>query len=254
LTALTREISAAFGECQLTHLGRVPIDIDRARAQHDAYEWALVELGCTVRRIDSGAGMPDAVFIEDSAVVLPEGAVMARPGAVSRRAETAAVATTLARHGLPLRHILEPGTLDGGDVLLVGRRLFVGASSRTNAAGAAQLARLLRPLGYAVETVPVTGCLHLKSAVTAVSGDTLLINRDRVDAGAFSGLTLIDVDPDEPHGANALLVGRSVVFPSAFPKTRRRLEAGGLRVRSVDVDELAKAEGAVTCCSLIFDA
>lgn len=253
LMAITREISAAFQTCELTHLERVPIDLDRARAQHAAYEWALVEAGCTVRRLDSGADMPDAVFVEDIALVLDEGAVICRPGVESRRAETPGVLEALARHGRPLQHIKAPGTLDGGDVLVVGRQVFVGASARTNGAGIDQLARILEPVGYAVRAVPVRGCLHLKSAATAIAPDTVLINRERVPADAFTGLSLLDIDPQEPDGANALAIADVVVYPTAFPRTRERLERRGLRVRPVDVDELLKAEGAVTCCSVIFE-
>jgi len=251
--AITREISSAFQNCQLTHLARVAIDLERARAQHDAYEWALVELGCTVRRVDTAAEMPDSVFVEDAAVVFREGAVIARPGAESRRAETPAVAEALARFGLSHRDIQEPGTLDGGDVLVVGRNVFVGASRRTNAAGINQLRQIITRLGYSVRAVPVEDCLHLKSAVTAVAQKTLLINRSWVAPDAFGDLRLIDVDDDEPHAANALLVGDVVICAAAFPKTRARLEQHGLRVKIVDVDEIAKAEGGVTCCSLIFE-
>ena len=251
--AITREISSAFQNCQLTHLARVAIDLERARAQHDAYEWALVELGCTVRRVDTAAEMPDSVFVEDAAVVFREGAVIARPGAESRRAETPAVAEALARFGLSHRDIQEPGTLDGGDVLVVGRNVFVGASRRTNAAGINQLRQIITRLGYSVRAVPVQDCVHLKSAVTVVAPKTLLINRNWVAADAFGDLRLINVDDDEPHAANALLVGDVVICAAAFPKTRARLEQHGLRVKVVDVDEIAKAEGGVTCCSLIFE-
>ena len=250
--AVTRAISDAFPECQLTCLPRTPIDLDRARAQHDAYEWALVELGCTVRRVDSGPDMPDAVFIEDVAVVFPQGAIMTRPGAESRRIETAAVADALARFGLPQREIHEPGTLDGGDVLVVGSDVFIGRSTRTNAQGVDQMRRVLVKLGYRVRAVPVQGCLHLKSAVTAVAPGTVLINRNWVPIDAFAELLLVDVDADEPLAANALLVGDTVIYPAAYPRTRARLEQHGVRVKTVDVDELAKAEGGVTCCSLVF--
>lgn len=260
--AFTRSISPSFEHCQLTHVPRLPIDLERARAQHDAYEWALVDLGCTIRRIDSGPDMPDSVFIEDTAVMVREGAVIARPGAETRRAEVPAVTEALARFGVPQHAIAAPATLDGGDVLVLGRRVFIGASARTNVEGFDQMRRLLEPLGYTVRAVPVHGCLHLKSAVTAVSRDTLLINREWVSAEAFPGVTLIDIDPDEPHAANALRLADPhgaagpdgvIVYPAAFPKTRARLERQGLRVRTVEVDELAKAEGGVTCCSLIVE-
>jgi dimethylargininase len=250
--ALTREISGGFDRCELTHLPRLPIDLARAREQHSAYEWALVEEGCTVRRLDSADDIPDAVFIEDIAVVLEEGTVICRPGAASRQKEVAGVVDALTRHGLAMRSIEPPGTLDGGDVLVVGRQVFVGGSARTNREGIEQLGRILDAVGYSVRAVPVDGCLHLKSAVTAVGPDTLLINREWVPADAFGGLSLIDIAPEEPHAANALPIGNVVIYPSSFPRTRERLERHGLRIRPVDVDELQKAEGAVTCCSLVF--
>jgi len=253
LMALTREISPAFQSCQLTHLPRVPIDLERAREQHAAYEWALVDEGCTVRRLDAAPDMPDAVFIEDIAVVLDEGAVICRTGAESRRAETPGVIDALVRHGRPLQQIQAPGTLDGGDVLVIGREVFVGASARTNRAAIDQLSGMLAAVGYTVRAVPVRGCLHLKSAVTAVAPDTLVINRAWVPADAFRGQSLVDVDPQEPHAANALVIGDAVIYPASFPRTRERLERRGLRLRPVEVDELQKAEGAVTCCSLIFE-
>jgi len=185
--------------------------------------------------------------------VLEEGAIVCRPGAEARRAETAGVVEALVRHGRPLHRVQAPATLDGGDVLVIGREVFVGASSRTNRAAIDQLSRTLGAVGYTVRAVPVRGCLHLKSAVTAVAADTLLINRAWVPAETFRGLSLIDVDPEEPHAANGLTVGDAVIYPSSFPRTRERLERRGVRIRPVEVDELQKAEGAVTCCSLIFE-
>ncbi len=250
--AITREISPAIQQCELTHLSRARIDLERARAQHAAYEWALVDAGCTVRRLDTTDALPDSVFVEDVAVVCNELAIVARPGAETRRAETAAVAAWLSSVR-PLRSIDAPATLDGGDVLIVDKQVFVGLSARTNRAAATQVRRLLAPLGYTVETVRVTGCLHLKSAVTAVSPDTLLINRAWVPPDAFGGFDLIEVDAEEPYAANAVAVADRVIYPTSFPRTRRRLEARGFDIKTVEMDELAKAEGAVTCCSLIFE-
>jgi dimethylargininase len=252
LMALTREIRPEISDCELTHLARTPIDVERARAQHAAYEWALVEAGCTVRRLDATDPLPDSVFIEDIAVVLDEVAVITRPGAETRRRETAAVARWLG-NVRSLRYIESPATLDGGDVLTVGRRIFVGESARSNAAGAMQLRALLAPFGYTVDRVPVAGCLHLKSAVTAVSAQALLINPEWVPPDLFAGYSLIEIDPGEAYGANALAVGGKVIYPAGFPGTRRRLEERGLSIRTIEADELAKADGAVTCCSLIFN-
>jgi dimethylargininase len=250
--AMTREVSAAIGRCELTHLARAPIDLQTARRQHDAYEERLKDAGCTVVRLAADDEMPDSVFIEDIAIVFAEVAIITRPGAESRRGETTAVAQALGVYR-PLVSIEPPGTLDGGDVLVAGTRVFVGESPRTNAAAVSQMDRLLAPRGYTVQTVPVRGCLHLKSAVTAVSEDTLLINPDWAPAERFRSFQLLDVHPAEPYGANGLLIGDTVIYPTAFPRTRARLDARKVRVANVDVSELAKAEGAVTCCSLIFD-
>lgn len=248
--ALVRPVSDSLGRCELTHLARAPIDVARARSQHERYVELLSELGCSVEWLPAAPDMPDAVFVEDTAVVVDELAVVARPGAASRRGETEAVAAALARWR-PLAFIEAPGTLDGGDVLRVGRRVFVGRTERTNAAGRDQLRALLAPHGYTVEAVTVTGCLHLKSAATEVADGTLLVNRAWLDAAPFAGLELLDADPAEPSAANALRVGETVVLAEAFPRTRRRLEAHGLTVRTVPADELAKAEGGVTCCSIV---
>lgn len=251
--AITRGVSRRIGECELTHLNRRPIDVARARQQHRQYERCLSDLGCTIRRLPAGENLPDSVFVEDTAVVLDELAVIMRPGAASRRGETGPVAEALSEYRR-LAQIEPPGTLDGGDVLRVGKTLYVGMTSRSNAAGIGQLRSVLSPHGYRVEGVAVEGCLHLKSAMTEVGPGTLLINRAWVDANAFPGMDLVDVAPDEPMGANALLIGETVIYPQAFVETRRRLEERGIRVEAVDVSELRKAEGGVTCCSLILDA
>ncbi len=253
LLALTRPVSPRLADCELTHLRREPIDVGRARAQHRAYEECLRALGCDVRALPAAPDHADSVFVEDTAVVFDELAVVTRPGAVSRRAEVEAVAHALAAFR-PQRAIAAPGTVDGGDVLVVGRAVFVGRSTRTNAEGVAQLARIVEPHGYSVQALDVTSCLHLKSAATAVAPGTVLLNPDWVDARAFRAFERIDVDPAEPLGANALDVAGTVVYAAAFPRTRERLERQGRAVRAIDMSELAKAEGAVTCCSLVFAA
>jgi dimethylargininase len=251
LIALTRDVSPAIGRCELTHLERTPIDPEIARAQHERYERCLASAGCIVHGLDAEADMPDSVFIEDIAVVFDEIAVITRPGARSRRGETPAVAEAVARHR-PVRRIEPPGTLDGGDVLTVGRTVFVGCSGRTNAAGIGQLRCALRPLGYDVREVEVRGCLHLKSAVTAASEKLLVVNRAWIPDADLSGFECVDVHPDEPSGANVLRLADRVISAAAFPRTRERLEQQGIRVDSVDLSELAKAEGAVTCCSILI--
>lgn len=249
--ALTRAVSASIGQCELTHIERQPIDLELARAQHHQYETCLAALGCDVIRLPAEDALPDAVFVEDTAIVLDELAIITRPGAVMRQAETPAIAQSLALYRT-LHPIQEPGTLDGGDVLRLGRELFVGLSGRSNPEAIEQLRRVLHPWGYTVRGAPVSGCLHLKSAVTQVAADTLLLNPAWVDPQLFATWRIITVDPNEPAAANALLIGGRVVYPASYPATRRRLAEHGIEVRTVDVSELTKAEGAVTCCSLIF--
>ena len=251
LLAITREISPRFNECEITHIERTPIDIHIARAQHRGYVDALKKLGCEVLELPAEADLPDSVFVEDAAFILPETAVLTRPGADSRKPETESIAQALSPH-IKLLQLREPATLDGGDVLVVGRNIFIGLSTRSNQSAIDQLNELLDEYGYTVIGVELHDCLHLKSAATRVDDKTLLINKNWVDVSHFDEYELIEVDPSEPHAANCLPIGESVIFPTAFPKTRARLEKHGYKIVSVEVDELAKAEGAITCCSLIL--
>lgn len=251
--AITREVSPRIAECELTHLAREPIDFQRARTQHRQYETLLEELGCRLVRLPAEADLPDSVFVEDTAVVLDELAVITRPGAESRRSETASVVAALKPYR-KLFYIKPPATLDGGDVLRIGKALYVGLSKRSNREGVKQLQDILLPFGYVVNGVKLRDCLHLKSAVTQVAESTLLINGAWVDTSTFRDFGLIEIVAPEPFAANALRIGDTVVYPAAFPETRQRLEKQGIRVRTVHASELAKAEGGVTCCSLIVDA
>jgi len=207
--------------------------------------------GCKILPLTPEPDLPDSVFVEDTAVVVDEVAVITRPGAPARRPETISVATQLEAFK-PLARIEAPGILDGGDVLRIGHRFFVGLSSRSNQAGLEQLRAILEPHGYVVDGATLTGCLHLKSAVTAIGEDAVLANPAWVDVRQFGVSTLVEVDPTEGHGANALLVNSRLIYPAEFPLTCRRLEEVGFDVIPVPASELAKAEGAVTCCSVIF--
>jgi len=251
LLALTRDVSRSIVRCELTHCVRESIDIDRARRQHCGYERALQDLGCAVRRLPAGDDMPDSVFIEDTAVVLDEVAIVTRPGAESRRIETAAVAEVLSEYRR-LVYLRAPATLDGGDVLVAGTTMLVGQTGRTNREGFEQLAHAAARYGYEVRPAGVHGCLHLKSAATALSDRTLLVNRAWIDKGDYDGFELIDVHPGEPSAANVLRVGGQLLSASAFPRTRDLLAAHGFNATIVEADELAKAEGALTCCSLLL--
>jgi len=252
LIGITRPVSPTIDRCELTALERVPIDLQRANAQHQKYEETLQSLGVEVLALPEEPDLPDAVFVEDAAVVLDECAILTRPGADSRKPETESVARALAPYRR-LYPIQAPGTLDGGDVLVVGKRIWVGLATRSNRSAIDQMQAFLEPYGYAVHGVPVSGCLHLKSAVTRVAQDTLLINPAWVDQAAFPGMQFIEVDPAEPYAANALMIEEAILYQPAYPQTLLRLEAAGIHPKLVDQSELAKAEGALTCCSLIFN-
>ena len=251
LLAVTRAVSPSLAECELTHLAREAIDVARAAEQHAAYEDVLRRLGARVVHADPAPEHPDAVFIEDTAVVLRELAVLTRPGAPSRRGEVDGVRDVIEDYR-PVFALDLPGTLDGGDVVQLGHTLYVGRSSRTNDAGIEALARIVDPFGYAVVPVEFSGCLHLKTAATAAGDRLVLLNPQWVPADAFGNAEVITVHPGEPFAANVVRVGARLVHGAEHPRTRARLEAHGLDVTPVDLGELAKAEGAVTCCSLVF--
>lgn len=221
-------------------------------AEHAAYEAALRSAGATVVRAPAEPELPDAVFVEDTAIALDEVAVMTRPGAATRRREVESMASTLAAYK-PIARIQPPATIDGGDVLRVGRRIYVGLSSRTNPEAIAQLGTLLAQWDYEVVPVPFHGCLHLKSAVTQVGMRQLLMNDRYVQAASFRDMDILTVAPAEPDGANALLIGESVIYPAHHTATRERLVRAGVRVIPVPAGEIAKAEGGVTCCSILFE-
>jgi dimethylargininase len=253
LIALTRGVSPTLGNCELQELKREPIDVQKAAEQHREYERCLAALGARVISLPADARFPDGVFVEDPAVVLDEAAVMTRMGAESRRGEGEQLRKAL-KEFRPLSEIREPATLEGGDVMRVGKTLFVGLSRRTNRDGIGQFSGLARPFGYQVIAVRVDGCLHLKSACCYLGRQTVLANRAWIDTAPLEGFKIIDVPADEPRSANVLKVGETLILPDAFPKTLELLTNAGFQVRTVDVSELAKAEGGVTCTSLLFEA
>lgn len=251
MIALTRPVPPSIVNCELTHLERSPIDVSIAIRQHCEYEEALRSLGCDLTQLPGLPEHPDSVFVEDTAIVLDECAVITRPGADSRRGEVHGVADALR----PLRrlyHIEAPGTLDGGDVLRVGKQLFVGASTRSNEDGARQLADALASHGYSVKRVPIRECLHLKTAVSALPDESIILDPRCVDAEQFDVGRFMHIHPDEPEAANVLAIDGVVVIPASAPRTRELLESAGFRTVAVDASELAKAEGGLTCCSLLL--
>ena len=252
LRALTRQVSPSFAACELTFLDRQPIDVAKAIEQHRNYEACLTDLGIHVMSLPADDAFPDGVFVEDAAIVLDEVAIVTRPGAESRRGETKSIAQALSNFR-ELRYIREPGTLEGGDVLLVGRTLYVGLSRRTNREGISQLTDVVDSLGYRVVLVEVTGCLHLKSGACWAGGDMILANREWVDVNQFRDFKIIEVPSDEPSAADVLPIGDALLVPSNFVHTRKILEALGIQVHPIDVSELQKAEAGVTCMSLLFE-
>jgi dimethylargininase len=253
LTAITRAVSPAIVNCQLSFIPRQPIDLEIAREQHRCYERLLEKLGVRVVSLSSEPDLPDSMFVEDPALVLDELAVILPLGTASRRREAASLAEAISKFR-KLEHVAPPGNLEGGDILRIGGKLFVGVTKRSNAEGLRQLAAILAPHHYEVIPVPVTGCLHLKSAVTCLGRRTLLANRAWFDPAPFSGYDWVDVDPAEPHAANALALGNTIIFPASFARTRARVEAQGFHVTPLDISELQKAESGLTCSSLIFEA
>ena len=252
LTAITRAVSSGIVNCELTYVVRQSIELAKAEEQHRAYQALLEKCGARVISLPAEPALPDSMFVEDPAIVLDELAIIFPLGTETRRPEAASIAQALAKFR-KLARVEVPGQVEGGDVLRIGRSLFAGLSSRTNAEGIRQLASIVAPYGYQVVSVAVTDCLHLKSAVTYVGRNTLLANRAWFDTKPFAGFAWIDVAAEEPHAANALAIGGTVIFPASFPRTRARLEALGFHVTLLDISELQKAESGLTCSSLLFD-
>lgn len=247
--AFTRAVSPRISECELTHLERVPIDAARAAAQHAAYERALADAGFAIVRLPELADDPDAVFVEDTAVLLGEHAVVTRPGVASRANETDSTAEGLRAHFEV--HRLQSGFLDGGDVLRIGRRLYVGVSTRTDGGGIAALAEIVRPLGYEVITAKTGACLHLKTGATFAEDGILLYDAATIDPSQFADVEAVAVR--EAAAANCVRAGDHLILPAGSPRTADVLRKRGFLVVEVDVSELQKAESGVTCMSLIDD-
>src|SRR5258708_5742896 len=241
LTAITRAVSPAIVNCELSFIDRKPIELAKAQEQHRAYEKLLGKLGARVISLPAEPDLPDSMFVEDPAIVFDELAVILPLGTETRRREAPSLAQTLAKFRR-LEYVSLPGTLEGGDILCAGRKLFVGLTRRSNSEGIRQLAAILAPHNYDVIGVAVTGCLHLKSAVTHLGGNMLLANRAWFDTTPLAGYEWIDVNPAEPHAANALALGGTIIFPASFPPTRAWIEARGFSVTTIHISYLHKAQ------------
>jgi dimethylargininase len=251
MIALTHVPSPNLERCHRTYVAPAPIDYARALEQHEAYCRMLRQCGAEVHTLDANRDLPDCVFIEDTAIVLDEVALLASMGAPSRRAEPAGIEPELRKYR-EVERIEHPATIEGGDVLRVGRTLLVGLSSRTNAAGMTALQGVARRFGDTVTPVPVRACLHLKSACGALPDGRLLANPDWLDTQALRGFEIVRVPDEEPDAANAVLAGDCVCLPTAHARTADLVRRLGFEVRTVDVSEFAKAEGCVTCLSLLL--
>jgi dimethylargininase len=253
LTAITRAVSSALVDCELSFIDRKPIDMTKARNEHHNYEKLLAKSGARVISLPEEAELPDSMFVEDPAIVLDEVAIICTLGTETRRREAPSIAAALEKYR-KLAYVKLPGTLEGGDVLRVGKKIFVGLTQRSNPEGIRQLAAIAGTHGYEVTAVPVTGCLHLKSAVTYIGKNTMLGNRAWFEAKRIEGFEWVDVDPAEPHAGNALAIKDTIVFPASFPRTAVVMKARGFHPELLDIAELQKAESGLTCSSLLFEA
>lgn len=252
--AFTRAVSARLAECELTHLDRQPISAPTAEAQHSAYEQVIADAGYAILRLPALDGHADGAFVEDTALLLGDHAIITRPGAPSRRPEADSTADGLETHFTVRR--LERGTLDGGDVVRIGSNLYVGLSRRTDREGADALSEAVAALGFAVVPVKLDACLHLKTAASFIGEDSsgrprLLVNPAWVDPALFHGTEPLAIDPAEPFAANVVRLSDRLIVAAAHPRTARRLSDCGFAVALVEVGELAKAEAGLTCMSLI---
>ena len=252
LKAITRGISPCIGDCELTYLERQAIDAEKAMQQQESYERYLSSLGLSVTSLPAEPTLPDAVFVEDTAVVVDEVAVITTMGAVSRRAEVHTISPALAEHR-PLEFINSSGTLEGGDVMRVNRTLYVGVSTRTNLDGISQLRSILGRYDYQVIAVPVKNCLHFKTGCTYLGRNMMLVNRAWVDLSPLEGFEVIDVPVAEPWAANVLVIENEVLVPASCPQTGELLQGRGFNVHTINVSELEKAEAGLTCMSIIFN-
>jgi len=253
LVAITHVPSPNMHRAERTFVDDSEVDYELSLRQHAGYRGALEQCGAKVIVLDVNRTMPDCVFVEDTAIVLPELAVMMSPGAESRRAEPAGIEPAL-RQFREIRRIKRPATMDGGDVVVAGRTVYVGESERTNGDGVRALRETLAPFGYSVFGVPVRGCLHLKSACSALPDGRFLVNADWIDVSPLPGARLVDLPLEEPWAGDVLVIGNRIILSDSFPSTAELLASFDFETIPVAVSEFAKVEGGVTCLSLVFDA
>lgn len=251
LTVITRTPSSSIVNCELTYLDRAPIQFDLAQHQHDAYCQIIRDCGAEVVTLPAMDDFPDSVFVEDNAIIFDELAVLTLPGALSRRGEIARIAPEISKYRA-VKSFTFPVTIEGGDVLKNGKKVYVGQSTRTNAAGLKALQGLLEPYGYTVIGVSVHGCLHLKTGCTFITPETMLINSEWVDTEVFKPYHQLEVDHSEIWSANALTINGTTLMTKNSPRTIEKVDRLGCPVVAVDISEFEKAEAGLTCMSLVI--
>jgi dimethylargininase len=249
--AVTRKPCKNFARGLSTAVSSEPADYALMVKQHAAYLEALTAAGLEVIVLDPLPDFPDAHFVEDTAVVTPDVAVITNPGAAARRGEEEFIAPVLAEFR-KVERIQAPGTVDGGDVLQVGSHFFIGLSERTNRQGAEQLGRILQSYGNTWTPVAVGAGLHFKSGVTYVGGNTLLVTTDFAHSEQLKGYDQIVTESIEDYAANTLLVNEHLLMPAGFPRTRKQLESLGFKIIELETSEVRKMDGALTCMSIRF--
>ena len=249
--AIVRRIPNSFKHCITTMENKVPINVEMARVQHQNYCEILESLGLQLIRLDADEDLPDCCFTEDTVIVMDEIAIIANPVMSSRKGELDEIINTLKPYR-KLYQLQSPAYLDGGDVIQIDRKLFIGLSARTNMAAIEQVADWVAGYGYEVISVPVNNTLHLKSASTYIGMGTVLLSPENVDPIYFSKYQVIEVPSSESYCADALAVGNNVLIPEGYPGTKAKLIQHGFQVITLDVSEIKKADGALTCMSVIF--
>lgn len=251
LMAITHLPSPNLQNCELTFLESEAINIEKANEQHKNYRAMLERCGAKIIILNENIVLPDSVFVEDPIIVFDEVAVLTSMGVVSRRTESEYMEKIFSKYR-KIERIFLPAKIEGGDVLHVGKKIFVGESARTNFEGIQALEAIIKPFGYEVIPVKVTGCLHLKTGATALDDKIVLINSSWVDATAFVGFEKIEIPSDEPFGANVLKMGEIICMNEAFPKSIALVKSLGYKVDSVNISEFVKAEAGLTCMSVLF--
>lgn len=253
LTALTRQVSDAMNECQLTYAERQSINIEKAQLQHQNYERYLESAGIKVISLETDSSLPDCTFVEDTAIVTDELAIITHMGAVSRRAESAKIVSALEKFR-PLEFINNSGNIEGGDVIKVGKTLYVGISSRTNLDGIKQLTQILFPYKYEIVPVKVHGCLHLSTGATFLGNQTFLVNPRWIDISEFERFDIVTVAENESWAGNTLNLKGKILLSESSLRTAEKISKKGFEVATIDISELEKAEAGLTCMCVLFES